>query len=140
MPEYEVFVPETLDDAAVYALFCRVLTSIGIAERPASLDEPWIVDTPELGTCYAAEAAAYNHALVDDTPLELAYDVECEDRYRRTLAYVTANGIDVSRELVARGYARVLHIPPNGATRIAEFKALETGARAAQLGLWSACR
>lgn len=99
-----------------------------------------LVDTPEVGTCYAAEATAFDRALVDGAALELAYDVECEDRYHRTLAYVTANGVDVNRELVARGYARVLHIPPNGNARAAEFSALEAAARREQVGLWGACR
>ncbi len=98
-----------------------------------------LVDAPEVGTCYAAEATAYNRTLVLGRPIELAYDVECEDRYHRTLAYVTAGGVDVSRELVAHGYARVLHIPPNGSARIGEMQALEASARARRLGLWGAC-
>jgi hypothetical protein len=33
----------------------------------------------------------------------------------------------------------VLHIPPNGADRLAEFSDLEDLARALGRGLWSAC-
>jgi len=41
--------------------------------------------------------------------------------------------------LVERGYACVLHIPPDGDDRAAEFTALEAAARAAHRGLWGAC-
>lgn len=48
MSSYEILVADGLDDAAVQALFCAVLARIGVAERPASLDVPWIADTPTM--------------------------------------------------------------------------------------------
>jgi micrococcal nuclease len=69
----------------------------------------------------------------------LEYGPSCRDRYGRLLAYVTVDGLDVNAELVAAGYACVLHIPPNGEDRIGEFRALELQAQANDAGLWGAC-
>ena len=39
----------------------------------------------------------------------------------------------------ARGFACVLHISPNGADRVEEYRRLEEQAQVGQVGLWSAC-
>jgi len=104
------------------------------------------VDTPESvkpGTpvqCYAKRAAAANAALVAGRSVRLVGDVEQRDRYGRLLAYVyrARDGLFVNAELVRRGYATVLTIPPD--VRFAErFRALAAEARRAGRGLWSAC-
>jgi micrococcal nuclease len=102
-----------------------------------------LVDTPELHpahpACYAPNAAQFNRDLVLGHTVELRYDVQCDDVYGRALAYVAVDGVDVNRALVERGYACVLDIPPDGAARVAELKAVEATARAARRGLWGAC-
>jgi micrococcal nuclease len=74
------------------------------------------------------------------TAVRLVGDVEQLDRYGRTLAYVyrLADGLFVNAELVRRGYAVVLTIPPNVA-HTDEFVALASAARVTGAGLWSAC-
>jgi micrococcal nuclease len=104
------------------------------------------VDTPESvkpGTpvqCFAKRAAAANAALVAGRSVRLVGDVEQRDRYGRLLAYVyrASDGLFVNAELVRRGYAVTLTIPPNVA-HAAEFGRLARGARRAGRGLWSAC-
>ena len=102
-----------------------------------------MIDAPETtsgpGECYGANAVTLNTELVLGKTVELAYDVECQDRFGRTLAYVTVNGREVNALMVERGYACVLHVPPNGDDRLAEFQTLEDAARAAGRGLWGAC-
>jgi micrococcal nuclease len=102
-----------------------------------------LADAPEStgdrDDCYGASAAQFNRDLVLGKTVRLAYDVECEDAYGRTLAYVTVGGQDVNKLLVERGYACVLHIPPDGDARAAELEAAETTARTARRGLWGAC-
>lgn len=102
-----------------------------------------MVNTPETtggkNECYGANAVQFNTDLVLGKRVTLDYDVECEDRFGRTLAYVTVDGLEVNTELVKRGFACVLHIPPNGDDRAAEFKALEDEAKAANRGLWGQC-
>jgi micrococcal nuclease len=102
------------------------------------------VDTPESvkpGTpvqCFAKKASHFNASLVSGRQVTLKTDAEERDRYGRLLAYVYADGRFVNRELVARGYARTLTIPPNVA-HADEFARLARRAREAGVGLWQAC-
>ena len=102
------------------------------------------IDTPESvkpGTpvqCFAKKASHFNASLVSGRQVTLKTDAEERDRYGRLLAYVYADGRFVNRELVARGYARTLTIPPNVA-HADEFARLARRAREAGVGLWQAC-
>jgi len=102
-----------------------------------------LVDAPEItgghAACYGASAAQFNADLVLGKAIALSYDTRCEDRFGRTLAYVTVDGQDVNRLLIERGYACVLHIPPDGDARAGELEAVQSAARAAGRGLWGAC-
>ena len=89
--------------------------------------------------CYGANAARFNTDLVLGKTIQLAYDAACQDRFGRTLAYATVDGQDVSRLLIERGYACVLHIPPDGDARADELLAIQAAARSARRGLWGAC-
>jgi len=105
------------------------------------------VDTPESvkpGTpvqCFAKAASAENERLVAGRRVKLVYDAERRDRYGRLLAYVYTAGarpVFVNAELVRRGYARTLTIPPN--VRFADrFASLARAARAHGRGLWTRC-
>jgi micrococcal nuclease len=104
------------------------------------------VDTPESvkpGTpvqCFAKAAAHENERLVAGERVRLRYDAERRDRYGRLLAYVyrSRDGLFVNAELVRRGFATTLTIPPNVA-HAAEFRTLARSARTHGRGLWSAC-
>jgi len=104
------------------------------------------MDTPEdvkPGTpvqCYSRAAAAANRRLVAGQRVRLVQDAEARDRYGRLLAYVyrASDGLFVNEELVRRGYARPLTIPPNVAHE-GEIARLAASARRAGRGLWSRC-
>lgn len=102
-----------------------------------------LVDTPEItngkNDCFGAEARDFNRDLVEGKSITLHYDVECEDRFGRLLAYVELDGRDVNRLLIDRGFACTLHIPPNGEDRSSEFAAAEQAAQTGLVGLWGAC-
>jgi micrococcal nuclease len=102
-----------------------------------------MVNTPETtggkNECYGTNAVKFNTDLVMGKTVQIDYDVECTDRFDRTLAYVSVDGQEVNSLLIERGYACLLHIPPNGAERLTEFKALESAAKANNAGLWGAC-
>lgn len=100
-----------------------------------------LVDTPETsdGDCYAENAKQFNSDLVLNKQVEISYDVQCTDRFSRTLAYVYVDGQEVNTLMIQRGYACVLHIEPNGADRVDEFRALQLDAERANRGLWGAC-
>jgi micrococcal nuclease len=104
------------------------------------------VDTPETVKpgapvqCYGHAASSANRRLVAGREVELRVGREPRDRYERVLAYVyrLPDRLFVNAELVRRGYARTLTIPPNDAfaPRLAR---LERDASRAGRGLWSAC-
>ena len=102
-----------------------------------------LVNAPETtnghNDCYGSNASQFNSDLVLGKTVQLRYDVQCTDMFGRTLAYVTVAGMEVNTLLVERGYACVLHIPPDGDDRVAEFMALQADAKAALRGLWGAC-
>jgi micrococcal nuclease len=102
------------------------------------------VDTPETvkpGTpvqCFGPRASAFAHRLVEHRRVRLVFGVERRDVYGRLLAYVYLGRRFVNAELLRRGFARTLEIPPN--TRFAErFQRLQTGAARAGRGLWHVC-
>jgi micrococcal nuclease len=101
-----------------------------------------LVDTPESTgavECFGPEAARFNRDLVLGKEVALTFDVEREDRFGRTLAYVAVDGVDVSAAILERGYGCVLFIAPNGVARKDELDELELRARTLGRGLWAAC-
>jgi micrococcal nuclease len=102
------------------------------------------VDTPESVKpdtpvqCYALPASHFNERLVEGKTVRLEYDAERRDVYGRLLAYVCLGDRFVNAELVRRGFARTLTIPPN--TRFADrFARLEGRASDDERGLWGRC-
>ena len=84
---------------------------------------------------FGEEAAAANQQLVAGKTVRLEYDARPYDKYSRLLAYVYVGKRSVNAELLARGLARVLIIPPN-VRHAEEFEALQRQARQQRAGLW----
>ncbi|MDX6601667.1 MAG: micrococcal nuclease [Solirubrobacterales bacterium] len=102
------------------------------------------VDTPETVKpdtpvqCFGPRASSFNHRLVEHRQVRLVFGVEQRDVYGRLLAYVYLGHRFVNANLVQRGLARSLTIPPN--SRFAPlFRAMELRAARAGRGLWGAC-
>jgi len=102
------------------------------------------VDTPETvkpGTpvqCFGHRASAFNRRLVAGRALRLVFGLERRDVYGRLLAYAYIRHRFVNAELVRRGLARTLTIPPNS-LHSALFEALERAAARSGRGLWGGC-
>ncbi len=103
------------------------------------------VDTPETvkpGTpvqCFGHRASNFDRRLVEGRRVRLVFGVERRDIYGRLLAYVYLGRRFVNAELVRRGLARTLTIPPND--RLAPlFERLQRRAARVGRGLWGACR
>ena len=101
------------------------------------------VDTPEVhgGTeCFGRVASAFAKRLLPrGTPVTWRADAERRDRYGRALVYLyRRDGLEVNAELVRRGYASTLTIPPN-VRHAARFRRLAREARRHGRGLWRAC-
>lgn len=141
------------DDAGGDTGFERCGPSVAVVERVIDGDTVLLtsgqrvryilVDTPEITDgkheCWGTQASEVNAELVLGHQVTLTYDVECEDVYGRLLAYVEVGGVEVNRTLLAQGDACLLHIPPNGNSRAAEYRALELAAKQAGAGMWGAC-
>jgi micrococcal nuclease len=133
--------------AATTALVTRVVDGDTVEVRldGAEEDVRYIgVDTPETVKpdtpvqCFGPQASTFNHRLAEGRRVRLVFGEERRDVYGRLLAYVYLQGRFVNAELVRRGLARTLTIPPND--RFARrFKRLEIAAARAGRGLWGAC-
>lgn len=125
------------------AVVSRIIDGDTVELQTGEVIRYLMVNTPETtggkDECYGQNAVQFNTDLVLGKTVTLDYDVECTDRFDRTLAYVSVGGQEVNSLLIERGYACVLHISPNGDDRVAELEALEAAARAAGRGLWGAC-
>jgi micrococcal nuclease len=120
----------------------QVRLSDGALERVRyiGIDTPESVKPNTPVQCFAKAASAFNERLVAGRRVTLVSDVEKRDRYGRLLAYVyrRPDGLFVNEELVQRGYARPLTIPPD-VRFSAQFTRLAGDARRAARGLWAAC-
>ena len=107
--------------------------------RYIGVDTPESVAPGEPVECFAEAASDFNRRLVASKRVRLVLGRERRDRYGRLLAYVRVQGGPlVEDELLRRGYARTLTIPPND-DRARHFRALERRARSEGRGLWGAC-
>lgn len=109
------------------------------------------VDAPEITSgkheCYGQQAADFTAAQLLGKVAHLTYDVECTDRYGRTLASVSvddsvggsAGETEVNTELVRRGYACARALGRAGQERAEAFATFEAEARTERRGMWGVC-
>jgi micrococcal nuclease len=81
------------------------------------------------------EALAVNRTLVERRAVRLETDVRTRDRFGRLLAYVWVGDVMVNAELLRRGYAQVMTVPPNVRHQDL-FVKLQRDARESERGLW----
>ena len=106
--------------------------------RLIGVDTPETVAPGEPVQCFGPRASRFQHRLVEGRPVRLIFGVERRDDYGRLLAYAYLGRRFVNAELVRRGLARTLAIPPNTRYR-ARFERLELAAARAGRGLWGHC-
>jgi micrococcal nuclease len=99
------------------------------------------VNTPEVHHPTKGEepggraAAVVNRELVSGRRVRLELDAQPRDGYGRLLAYVWVDATMVNAELVRRGFAQVMTVPPNVRHQLL-FVRLQREAREAGRGLW----
>jgi len=111
----------------------------GTRVRYIGIDTPETVRPNHPVEFMGHEASDFNRDLVEGKRVRLEYDVARRDKYGRTLAYVYLDTLFVNAELVRRGLARTLTIPPNDSFA-ALFERLSAEAGARGRGLWGHCR
>lgn len=87
-----------------------------------------------------AGSRCLRHAAPAGSVVNITFDRQELDLYGRSLRYLwTTDGTFINAELIRRGDARVMTIPPND-RYAARFVAAEAAARHDHhLGLWAAC-
>ena len=108
----------------------------GLKVRLIGVDTPETVHPRKPVEHYGMEASEYVKSLLEGSRVRLEYDVGPIDRYGRALAYVyLENGTFLNVELLKRGYARIMTIPPN-VKHANYFLKVERKARNKKRGLW----
>lgn len=118
-----------------------IIVNPNVRIRLIGVDAPESVAPNRPVECMGRDASHFLAELLPKgTEVRLAIDVEEQDSYGRTLAYVwvASTGVFVNAELVRRGFAQPLTIPPNIA-HADEIVGLAREARQANRGLWASC-
>jgi micrococcal nuclease len=112
----------------------------GTAEtvRLLGVDTPEVVDPRKPVQCFGHAASDFTKAQLTGKRVSLELDAEKRDKYGRLLVYVFLGGHRYNDELLERGYARFLVIPPNGSHARAMLRE-ELAAKGARRGLWGEC-
>jgi micrococcal nuclease len=112
----------------------------GTAEtvRLLGVDTPEVVDPRKPVQCFGHAASDFTKAQLTGKHVSLELDAEKRDKYGRLLVYVILGGHRYNDELLKRGYARFLVIPPNGAHARTMLRE-ELAAKASRRGLWGEC-
>ena len=106
--------------------------------RLLGVDTPEVVDPRKPVQCFGHVASDFTRSQLTGKRVSLELDAEQRDKYGRLLAYVILDGRRYNDELLERGYARFLVIPPNGSHARAMLRE-ELDAMAARRGLWGEC-
>ncbi len=97
------------------------------------------IDTPEHNEPFFDEAKGLNSSLVTGRDVFLEYDVERQDNYGRSLAYIYVrldNGdVMVNAEILRQGLARMYTFPPN-LKHVDTMRAMQREAIESQRGQW----
>ena len=112
--------------------------------RYIGINAPESVDPRKPVQCFGLESSLADTELVEGKLVRLEKDISDRDKYGRLLRYVylpQAGGseIFINQKLVAEGFAEVDTFPPDVKYQKV-FLATQANARAANRGLWSACK
>lgn len=111
----------------------------GEVVRYIGVDTPETVHPTEQIGCYGPEASEFNRGLVEGVLVRLDYDVDKEDWYGRTLAYVyLCDGTFINAVLIEKGYGRAISYAPN-TKHSSYFMDLQRRAMMDGAGMWSEC-
>ena len=107
----------------------------GTIVRYLGIDSPELARQDSPGDPLSEEATRLNRALVGGKRVRLELDSEKYDVYGRLLAYVYADGVSMSEEMLRQGLATTLFIDPNGKHRDSFYTASEEAKREKR-GMW----
>jgi endonuclease YncB( thermonuclease family) len=137
-PQLDTALIEPTIGGNAQCVVARIIDGDGFACEGGSRIRLLLVDADEIGqSVYADSAMRLLESLMPPgSPVRLEFDIELHDRYERVLAHVWADTIHINRELVRRGMAHVVVIPPN-VRWVEQLRAAADTARRERLGIWS---
>jgi micrococcal nuclease len=106
--------------------------------RLIGVDTPETVHPTEPVECFGPAASHFTEQALEGKRVRLTFDVERQDRYGRTLAYVWVGDALFNERLVRDGFATVATFPPN-VRYVDRFLAAQRFARSHDRGLWGHC-
>ena len=98
------------------------------------------INTPELGECYADKAKQFTqNFMTSGSKLMLIKDpaLDIQDQYGRSLRYVFKGKLNLSLELVRRGYAKPMFFNGTRGKYADLITKYARQAKAKRLGLWN---
>ena len=131
--------PSRVDAPAGTCIVGRVYDGDTVTCRSGERIRLLLIDTPEMDQAEIGRSARTEllRLMPLGTTVRLEHDVEKQDRYGRTLAYLwLPNGRMVNEEMARGGYALSLTYPPN-VRYVDRIRAAVEEAKSARRGLWS---
>ncbi|WP_152394971.1 thermonuclease family protein [Paenibacillus guangzhouensis] len=102
-----------------------------------------LVDTPETVhpskpvEPFGPEASKFAKETLSNQRVKVEFDVSERDKYGRLLAYVWIDGKMFNELLLEKGLARVAYVYPPNVKYVDQFRAIQSKAQKAELGIWS---
>lgn len=117
----------------------QTLEVLGIGEQPNLISQVRLlgIDTPDLQQRPWGNAAKERlERLIAGQPVKLEFDVEVNDQFGRTLAYVWKDGVLLNEQLVKEGHALFVARSPNHKYD-QRLERAQQWARLMGLGIWN---
>jgi micrococcal nuclease len=133
-PSTNALVVRVIDGDTIEASFRGALIDV----RLIGVDTPETVHPSEPVECFGPAASRFTERALEGRRVRLTFDVEREDRFGRTLAYVWIGDKLFNERLVREGFATVSTFPPN-VRYVERFLAAQRFARNRDRGLWGRC-
>ena len=130
-----VYVSRVIDGDTIEVMLRGTETDV----RLIGFDTPETVHPSQPVECFGKAASAYSTRSLEGHEVSLEFDVEREDQYGRTLAYVWIGKTLFNEQILRDGFAQVSTYPPN-VKYVDRFLSAQRHARSAERGLWSQCR
>lgn len=151
-PETSAVITEVIDGDTIRVDSGETIRLLGI-DAPELFHDGMSECSSEdsLTCCYGTDSSAWLTELIPQgTHVTLAFDLECEDIYERTLAYIRVpanedtgeNEVFINEEAIQAGYARLFDEDIGLARDIRyfnRFQDAQTSSQANGNGLWGAC-
>jgi micrococcal nuclease len=117
----------------------QTLEVVGIAEQPTLISHVRLlsIDAPDLQQRpWGDQAKEHLETLIGEQPVKIEFDLEAQDKFGRTLAYVWKDEVLLNEQLVKDGYALFVARSPNHKYDL-RLERAQQWARLMGYGIWN---